>query len=140
MNMTNIQASLLVHQMDKLEQFWKKREEIAKEYRKALSKIAGLNLMTDLPKIKHARYIFPILVPAVRRDAIMHGLQSMGIGVAVNFRPIHLMSYYKKKYGYRVGMFPNAEEIGTRTITIPLYPKLQSKEVQQIIRAIKKLI
>jgi dTDP-4-amino-4,6-dideoxygalactose transaminase len=70
----------------------------------------------------------------------MHGLQSMGIGVAVNFRPIHLMSYYKKKYGYRVGMFPNAEEIGTRTITIPLYPKLQSKEVQQIIRAIKKLI
>jgi UDP-4-amino-4-deoxy-L-arabinose-oxoglutarate aminotransferase len=140
MNMTNIQAALLVHQMDKLEPLWKKREGIAKVYRKSLSAVKGLGLMNDLPKVKHARYILPLLVPASRRNSMMHGLQKAGIGVAVNFRPIHLMSFYKKKYGYRAGMFPNAEEIGKRTITIPLYPKLQATEVQQVIQAIKKLV
>ena len=70
----------------------------------------------------------------------MHRLQDRGIGIAVNFRPIHLMKYYREKYGYTDGNFPNAEKIGNSTITLPFYPKLSEKEIQYIISMVNSII
>ncbi len=138
-NMNNIQAALLLDQLDRIEILLKKKEKIAQRYDKEYKNNPNISTPVVLPHTKHARHIYTIWVDANRRDSILRLLQERMIGVAVNFRPIHLMSYYKKKYGYKKGDFPIAEKIGASTITIPLYPKLTSEEVNYIIRTINTI-
>lgn len=135
-NMTNIQASLLIHQLDRIERYLKMKEQISQKYNKGLRGNSEVTLPGVLAHTKHARHIYTIWVAPNKRDTILHRLQDAGIGVAVNFRPIHLMSYYRKKYGFVSGDFPVAENIGASTITIPLYPKLTESEISYIIKTI----
>ena len=90
-----------------------------------------------LPGSKSARHLFTILVSPKRRDRLLGQLQESEIGVAVNYRAIHLLKYYRETLGYREGMFPIAEEIGHSTITLPLYPRLTDEEVTYVIRTVK---
>jgi len=129
-NMTDIAAGLLLGQLSRAEKLWSARVKIARFYDKVFGNIVKRPAV--LPKVKHAYYVYTILVDPKFRDEMLHELQESGIGVAVNFRPIHLMSYYRNKYGFKEGDFPNAEKIGASTITIPLYPSLTSKEIKYI--------
>ena len=70
----------------------------------------------------------------------MHEIQNKGIGIAINFRAIHLMKYYRDKYGYKAGDFPVAEDIGASTITLPLYPKLTNEEVDYVIQSVVDVV
>lgn len=137
-NMDNVQAALLLHQVKKIENHRKKREKIAKKYRKEFEK-----LEIDMPKEydgKHGRHIFPIWVPAEKRDAILDYLNNNGVGAVINYPVIHLFSFYKKSFNLREGMFPNAEEIGAREISLPLYSKLKDREVAYVIKMVSKAI
>lgn len=139
-NMTNIQAAMMLHQLEKLEERRQRREELYRRYEEVFSGISGIQLIKTLPGVKSARYLFTVLVAPNRRDEVMHQLQEKGVGVAVNFRPIHLMKYYREKYHYQPGGFPNAEYIGARTITLPLYPNLKAEEQEYVIDAVKELM
>jgi len=138
-NMSNIQAALLMNQIAHIEKLWKKRDRIARRYEKAIVKIEGM----DFPKVpadaKSGRHLFTIWVDPKKRDTILSGLQAAGVGVAVNYRAIHLLTYFKKILGHKRGDFPVAEKIGDSTISLPLYPKLTIEEVDCIIRRVKQL-
>lgn len=138
-NMNNIQASLLVHQLERVGEMLNKKEETAELYDLKFAQNPKLKILKILPRTKHARYIYTILVNPKKRDNYMKLLQEKGIGVAVNFRPIHLMFYYREKYGYKGGEYPIAEKIGASTITIPLYPKLKLDEVNFIVSAVNQI-
>jgi dTDP-4-amino-4,6-dideoxygalactose transaminase len=84
--------------------------------------------------------LYCILVNPDLRDEYLHKIQEKGIGVAVNFRPIHLMKYYREKYGYKIWDFPNAEYIWSWVIALPLYPKLTSEEWAYVISSINEVI
>lgn len=139
-NMDNIQASLLIGQLKKIDKLWSKRDRLWKLYERSLKDIKGIEILKTVPNSKHARHLFTILVNPRKRDLIMHALQKKGIGVAVNYRPIHLLKYYRKTFGYKEGDFPVAEDIGKRTISLPLYPKLKDKEIACIRKNIKEII
>jgi len=136
-NMSNIQAALLLSQLGRIEQNWQRREDICRLYEEAFKKDSGVTCLKVLPNSKSARHLFTILVPPKRRDSIMGQLQERGIGVAVNFLAIHLLTFYRQVFGYKRGSFPIAEKIGDRTITLPLYPKLSNEEVQYVIKVVK---
>jgi len=74
------------------------------------------------------------------RDEVLSGLQTRGIGVAVNYRAVHLLTYYREKLGYREGMFPNAERIGASTITLPLYPGMTDDDVEVVVGALRETV
>ena len=135
-NMTNIQASLLIHQLDRIGQYRAKKEQISQKYNYGLRNNEEVQMPMVLSDSQHASHVYTVWVAPQKRDRIMHRLQEAGIGVAVNFQPIHLMSYYKNKYGFHNGDFPQAEKIGASTITIPLYPKLTNSEVKYVIDTI----
>lgn len=139
-NMTNIQASLLIHQLEKIDNFLQRKEEISQLYDKGLKGNKKIGVPAVLPKTKHARHLYTIWIDEKERDVVLHRLQDAEIGVAVNFRPIHLMSYYKNKYDFKRGDFPHAEKIGASTITIPLYPKLTTAEITYVIEQINKAV
>jgi len=138
-NMSNIQAALLLDQLDNIEKNLERRELICRKYEKAFKSNSNIKCLKVLPESKSARHLFTILVAADKRDQILHKLQDRGIGVAVNYRAIHLLSYYRRKYGFTRGMFPVAERIGDSTITLPLYPKLSDIEVDYVIEAVSDI-
>ncbi len=138
-NMSNIQAALLLNQLENIEKKWQRREQICQMYEEAFEEDSGVTCLKVLPNSKSARHVFTILVPPPKRDRILWQLQEKGIGVAVNFRAIHLLTFYRQTFGCRRGMYPMAEKIGDSTITLPLYPKLTDEEVRYVIQTVKEV-
>jgi dTDP-4-amino-4,6-dideoxygalactose transaminase len=139
-NMDNIHASLLVGQVDRIDDLWQQRDRIWKLYEQELSSVRDITILKTLANVRHARHLFTILVPPQKRDAILWNLQDHNIGVAVNYRPIHLLKYYRDRFGFREGDYPVAEDIGKRTISLPLYPSLREKDVGYVVKTLKKIL
>jgi len=139
-NMDNIQASLLIGQLHRIEKLWKKRDALWRLYEDELRGLKKVRILRTLSGVKHARHLFTILVQASKRDALLWRLQDRGIGVAVNYRPIHLLSYYRKAFGYRPGSYPVSEDIGKCTISLPLYPSLKKDDVRYIVKILKETL
>jgi len=135
-NMNDIQAAMLLPQLGRIEELWRRKEEICRKYEDAFSKIKGVDFPKVLPNSKHARHIFTIWVEPGRRDAVLAKLQELHIGVAVNFRAVHLLSYYRNTMGFAKGSFPVAERIGDSTITIPMYPRMTDEQVNYVIACV----
>ena len=143
-NMMDIQASIGIHQLKRLEKYHKKRKQIWDFYNKELN-----GLPIDLPNyksknIKHVLHLYTILVDEKRcgisRDKFMQELHLRCIGTGVHYNPVHLHKYYRDTYGYKEGDFPNAEYIGARTVSLPLSAKLTMGEARRIIDAIKEIL
>ncbi|MGB9715881.1 MAG: DegT/DnrJ/EryC1/StrS family aminotransferase [Thermodesulfovibrionales bacterium] len=139
-NMDNIHAALLIGQLKRIEELWQKRDKLWRIYEEELSSVKGIKLLKTLPNVKHARHLFTVLVPPEKRDSLLWAFQDHGIGVAVNYRPIHLLRYYRETYGYHEGNYPVAEKIGKSTISLPLYPSLSEKDIRHVIKVFKKLL
>lgn len=136
-NMNDVQAAMLIPQLPRLAGLLKRREEIARRYNEGFDGVPGLSRPAVLPNSTHARHLYTIWVDPEKRDAVLHGLQQRGLGVAVNFRAIHLLKYYQEELGYKRGMYPVAERIGDSTITIPFYPLLRDEEIDYVIEQVK---
>jgi dTDP-4-amino-4,6-dideoxygalactose transaminase len=139
-NMTNLQAALLYNQLDRAEKNLKKREQIAKKYYRGFANNPAISMPQVLENTKHARHLFNIWVDPKKRDDYLIALQENGVGVSVAFNPLHLMTYYKKKYGFKKGDFPVAERIAEATITLPFYPKLTPDEIDYVITTVNRII
>ncbi len=139
-NMDNIQAALLIGQLERIDDLWHRREYLWNLYEEELKGIKGIRILKTLPDSRHAKHLFTILVPPKKRDEILWRLQDAGIGVAVNYRPIHLLSFYRKTFGYKEGDFPVAEDIGARTISLPLYPLLKEEELKAVTSTLKNIM
>jgi dTDP-4-amino-4,6-dideoxygalactose transaminase len=139
-NMDNIQAALLIGQLARIDKLWAKKEELAAKYEDAFSTFSGIRLMRTEPASRHARHLFTIQVEGDKRDATLFMLQERGIGVAVNYRAIHLLKYYRVKFGYQDRDFPIAEKIGNSTISLPLYPALRNEDAAYVIETVKAVI
>jgi dTDP-4-amino-4,6-dideoxygalactose transaminase len=138
-NMNNIQAAMLLGQLESIEKNWQRREEICRRYEAAFRRNPAITCLQVLPNSKSARHLFTILVDTKKRDLILRRMQEKEIGVAINFRAIHLLAYYRHKYGFTRGMFPAAEKIGDSTITLPLYPKLREEEIDYVIKSVNEI-
>ncbi len=139
-NMDNIQAALLIGQLERIEDLWQKRDKLWKLYEEELGAVKDIRLLKTLLDLRHARHLFTILVSPEKRDSLLWALQDRGIGVAVNYRPIHLLRYYRETFGHRERDYPAAEDIGRSTISLPLYPSLKEEDVSYIVKVLKEEI
>lgn len=132
-NTTDIQSALLIGQLEKIEDRHARRYQIARRYAEAFDN-AGIEYIGAAEGMKSACHLFTVLVE--ERDRVITEMNANGIGVAVNYNPIHLTSYYRDRYGYKEGGFPVAESIGRRTISLPLFPLMRDDEVEYVIKAL----
>jgi len=139
-NMMDIQAALGIHQLARFPEMQKRREEIWKMYDDAFS---GLPLLTPtIPEedTVHARHLYTVLLDidrtGMKRDYVQEELYRRNIGTGIHFISLHLHPFYKNKYGYERGDFPNAEWISERTLSLPLSAKLTSRDVADVVEAI----
>lgn len=139
-NMDNIQAAMLLPQMKRIGEKSAMRQKLAAVYEEQLAKIHGVKVPLVREKTTHARHLFPVWVDAAIRDSLIAELNKIGISVMVNYRAIHLLSYFAKKYGYRVGDFPVAERIGNCTVSLPFYPTMPEESALVVVENLARII
>jgi dTDP-4-amino-4,6-dideoxygalactose transaminase len=132
--MTDIEAALLIPQIERLRRRRDRRQALVERYERALGGRADVALMSWSGCSSH--HLFTVLVPANVRDRVLDGLGERGIGAAVNYRAVHTLKYYRETFGYAREAFPVAADIGERTISLPLYPQLTDREVDRVVSAL----
>jgi len=142
--LTDFQCALGLSQMKKINKFIKRRREIVAKYNRDFKNIKEIILPTESKDVKSAWhiYIIQLCLEKLRSDRkkIFEVLQKETIGVQVHYLPIHLQPFYRKKFGYKRGEFPRAENYYQRAITLPLFPKMTDKEVNKVIKTVEKVI
>lgn len=134
-NLSDIQAALLVHQLERLDSLWEQRRAVYGLYEAALSDIPDLRL----PGLrgKSAHHLFTVQVPTERRDELLAHLGQSGIGVAVNYRAIHTLTWFREHFGFKPEDFPNALAFGQNTLSLPFHTKLSEEQVEIVAWALK---
>jgi len=143
-NMMDIQASLGIHQMKRIDKYLKRRQEIWEMYNEAFSDLTVI-CPSELEKnTVHARHLYALLIDIDNikksRDDIQQALHKLNIGTGIHFISLHLHDYYRKTYGFKPDDFPNAKFISERTISIPLSAKLSDEDVEDVINATTEVI
>ena len=85
---------------------------------------------------RSTHHLFTVHARSGERDALLSKLGAAGIGAAVNYRAIHLLSYLADLLKLPRGSFPVAEEIGDRTVSLPMYPNLTVEEQDRVVEAV----
>jgi len=138
---TEIQSALGSVQLKKLGRNNMKRERLVRVYLKEFQRVEGIFLPFLKPKGSPSYHLFPLLLADhIDREKVMENLKMFGIQTSVHYPPVHLFSFYQKRFGYRVGMLPKTEEISRREITLPLHPLMSVKDVKWIAEKVKGVI
>lgn len=142
-NMMDIQAAIGIHQFERFEENQKRREEIWKIYNEAFADLSLVTPADPEPNTKHGYHLYTILVDLKKlkadRETIQQALHAEGIGIGIHFISLHLHPYYKNKYKFKRGDFPNSEYVSDRTISLPFSAKLTDTDVKDVIRAVRKV-
>lgn len=155
-NMFDIQAAIGIHQLKKIDVFLERRKKYVAMYNEAFENIPEILPLKIKGRIKHAHHLYVIIIKTeglkADRDTIMSEIQNNGVGVGVHFRTLHLQPYFQNKSpirpplpkggtgGFARGMFPVAEYVSDRVISLPLYPKMKVSDVQYVIKVVKEVI
>jgi len=140
-NLSDLAASFGLWQMGHLEDWQKRRFDIVNKYIQGLRSIDGL----ILPELKkgHAWHLFVIQLKSehwsISRNEFIEKMNQNGIGLAVHYKPIHALSYYRENYDLEPNQFPRANSLFNSVITLPLYPRLTDADVDYIINSIQEL-
>ncbi len=144
-NMPDIAASLGLTQLAQIDEFNKRRSQIASVYREAFHEIEGIAPLA-LPSYehKHANHLFIVRIlenPAgLDRDGFMQKLKEKNIGTGLHFRAVHLQKYYLESMGSWQGKLPNTEWNSERICSLPLFPDMSSQDVNDVIDAVKEVL
>jgi len=131
-NLPDLLACFLPEQIRTVDSRLKERETLAQRYESALKK-TKIRCLRKLDNTVHSRHLFPIHVGSQNRDKVLLTLGESNIGATVNYRSVHSMSYYSKKYGYQENDFLTSFSWGNGTLSIPLYPGITTAEQDYVI-------
>ena len=143
-NMTDIQASIGIHQLEKIETKAQRRREIWEIYNQSFGELPLILPFPTPPDQRHAYHLYTPLLDLDRvrctRDEFLQALHRENIGAGIHYIALPLHPFYQKTYGYHSGDFPNAEFISNRTFSLPLSAKLTDQDVEDVIRSVKKIL
>lgn len=143
-NMMDLQAAIGIHQLQRVELYWQRRQEIWQRYNEAFADIPiGLPAEPE-PETTHGYHLYTILVDEVRtgisRDAFLMAMNSQNIGVGVHYLSIPEHPYYQQQLNWLPEHYPHAMRIGRQTVSLPLSAKLTDADVEDVIEAVKRCI
>ena len=143
-NMMDLQAAMGLHQLPRIREHLRRREEIWNCYNASFSDLPVTVPAEPEENTGHARHLYTILVHLERitsdRDTIQQELYRQNIGTGIHYVALHLHPFYRDTYGLRYGDFPNAEFISQRTISLPLSPKLTDHDVNDVVEAVTRIL
>ena len=141
--MTDIQAALLISQLEKLPAFSARRKEIVKRYDEVFGEMPEIIVQQEIPQSDTTRHLYILrlnteLLTCDRRE-FFDALRAENIGTQVHYIPVYWHSYYEK-LGYKKGLCPEAEKLYSEILSIPLFFAMSDEDVEDVITAVKKLV
>jgi len=141
--MTDIQAALLISQLNKLEAFSRRRKEIVAKYNEAFAEIPQIKVQEEIPQSDTTRHLYILRLDLDKltcdRRQFFDALKAENIISQVHYLPVYWHSYYEK-LGYEKGLCPEAEKYYMESMSLPLYYSMTEQDVEDVICAVKKLI
>lgn len=144
-NMTDMAAVLGLRQLHRINQFNRKRSQLAARYLEWLEDMDEL-LPLAIPEdtTRHAWHLFIVRLDTDRagmsRDEFMERLKEKNIGTGLHFRAVHLQKYYRESMGMEKGVLPNTEWNSDRICSLPLFPDMTFEDVDGVVEAIKEVL
>lgn len=143
-NMTDIQAALGMTQLAKLDRMQKRREEIIAQYNIEFAAMPELEIPADREYMVHGWHLYIIRLNldkiSIDRNRFIEMLSEENIGTSVHFIPVHMHPYYAETFGLKPDDYPEANKAFQRIISLPLYPKMSDRDVNDVIQAVKRII
>lgn len=140
--LTDIQAALLISQLDKLPMFSDRRKEIVKTYNEAFAKLPQITVQKEIPESDTTRHLYILRLNLDRlrigRKEFFEALKAENVCCNVHYIPTYYFPYYEK-LGYKRGICPKAEKLYEEIISLPLYYAMSDQDVQDVIGAVTKV-
>ncbi|MCU1500246.1 MAG: UDP-4-amino-4-deoxy-L-arabinose--oxoglutarate aminotransferase [Acidimicrobiales bacterium] len=142
-NMTDIQASLGLHQIRRLDEFQLRRAEVVARYNAAFADLDEVQTPIEGPG-RSAWHLYPIRLRLDRltigRSEFIDELAARNIGASVHFIPLHIHPFYRDKYSLTREQLPVASAEYERLVSLPLHPRLSDSDIEDVTQAVIDIV
>jgi dTDP-4-amino-4,6-dideoxygalactose transaminase len=141
-NMMDLQAAIGMHQIRRVDAYWKRRLEIWQRYDTAFAGLPVRRPASPDAHSRHALHLYTLLVEAgnapLSRDELLLALHKRKIGTGVHYRSIPTYTVYQERFGWKPADYPVADSIGRATISLPISARLTDADVEDVIGAVRE--
>lgn len=142
--LTDFQCALGHSQLKKLPKFLERRNQIAKRYDAGFKDISGITTLARKRESIHAYHLYVISVEStetgIDRNDLYRDLTSHGIGTNVHYIPVYLHPFYRKSFGTKRGMCPDAETAFEKILSLPIHPAMTDGDVEKVINQVCRAV
>jgi len=138
----DLSCALGMAQLERLDDLLAARARVASLYSDALAGIEGLDLpCPDEGGDRRSWFVYVVQLPrGMDRDGAVTAMRERGVDTKPYLPAIHLLSFYRERFGHREGDFPVCEDVAARSLALPFYPELTDGEVEQVVEALRDVI
>jgi perosamine synthetase len=140
--LSDLACALGVAQLEHLDDMLAGRARVAALYGEALDGIEGVRLpCPETGQIRRGWFVYVIQLPAgFDRDGVVRALAERAIPSKPYFPAVHLMSYYRERFGHREGEFPVCEDVAARSIALPFFPQMTGSQVERVAESLRDVL
>ena len=140
--LSDIACALGLAQLEHLDQMLADRSRVAGRYGEALAALEGVQPpCPEVDGVRRGWFVYVIQLPrGVDRDGCVRALAELGIPSKPYFPAIHLMSFYRERFGHREGEFPVCEDVAARSIALPFFPQMSDGQVERVAEALRQVL
>jgi perosamine synthetase len=139
-NLSDVHAAIGLAQLRKADWLMERRTAIAMRYNRAFKGEEAVQIPYLEPDVIHAWHLYVLRIRPeqlrIGRDRLVEVLRERGVGASVHCIPLHTMHFYQRRYGYRTGDFPIAEEVYSRCLSLPIYAAMSEEDIEYVIETI----
>jgi perosamine synthetase len=140
--LSDLACALGLAQLEHLDEMLAGRARVAARYLQALGGIEGLQLpCPDTGSVRRGWFVFVVQLPrGTDREAVVRGLGRRGVPSKPYFPAVHLVSFYRERFGHREGEFPVCEDVAARSLALPFFPQMTDGQVERVARALADVL
>lgn len=141
-NLSDVSAALGLVQLERSQEMWQRRLEIARAYNKVFAEVPELQV--PQVTVPHSWHLYTLRLDLTRleigRSSFVEELRERGIGTGVHFIPLHLQPYYQQTFGYEPDDCPVAHREYLREVSLPIYSRMTDRDVRDVIKAVLQTV
>jgi len=142
--LNEFQSALGILQLRKIDEINRKRIEAAHYYTRKLKEVDAVIPPYEAANRTHMYHLYVVKIiekkHRINRDELYKKLSTKGIGLSVHYTPLHLLKFYKKTLGHKMGDFPVAEQVYKEILSLPLYPTITKSQIDYVVKEISKIL
>ncbi len=140
-NLSDIHSAIGLAQLRRADELTRRRQAIARAYNAAFGDDPALQIPVTEAGVEHAWHLYVLRLRTealkIDRNRFIEILRERGVGTSVHCIPLHTMHFYQRRYGYRAGQFPVAEDVYSRCLSLPIFPAMSDEDVAYVIETVR---